>query len=46
MSQRKQQNKSSEKYLNGKEIHNLPDIKFKIKVIKMLTKLRKTMNKQ
>lgn len=37
MSQTKEQNKTSEKYLNEMEISNLPDKVFKIKVIKMLT---------
>ena len=40
----KEQDKASGKELNEMEISNLPDKEFKVKVIKMLTKLRRIMD--
>ena len=45
MSQMKEQDKTSEKDLNEMEISNPPDKEFKVMVIKMLTELRRRVNK-
>ena len=46
MFQRKEQDKSQETNHNEMEIYDLPDREFKIKVIKMLTKVRRAMHEQ
>lgn len=43
MSKMKEQDKISEKELNTMEISNLPNIEFKVMVIRMLTELRRRM---
>lgn len=43
---RKEQDKTSEKDLNDMEISNLPDKKFKVIVINILTELEKKMDDQ
>ena len=44
MFQMKEQNKISEKELNEVEVSNLPRKKFKVKIIKMFSKLRRRIN--
>ena len=42
MFQSKEQDKTSEKELNNREISNLPNKSFKVMAVKMFTKLRRT----
>ena len=45
MSQMKEQDKTPEKQLNEVEIGNLPEKEFRIRIVKMIQNLRKTMGK-
>ena len=44
MFQKKEQDKNSEKELNKMEISNLPKKEFKVKIIKILTDIRRKMD--